>query len=99
MQNSLINSDVLPTRANSPFSGDADIEYGKRGIRVIGKPDGDDLFYLCELPNGWMKQATDHSMWSNLIDSNGRVVATIFYKAAFYDRAAFINFEDAGDVA
>ena len=43
------------------------------------------------MPNGWKKQATDHSMWSELIDDKGKVRATIFYKAAFYDQRAFLN--------
>ena len=30
-------------------------------------------------------------MWSNLVDKQERVRATIFYKAAFYDRNAFLN--------
>ena len=33
-------------------------------------------------------QATDHSMWSNILDQNGMVRGKMFYKAAFYDRSA-----------
>lgn len=51
----------------------------------------DDLFVNVTLPEGWRVEPTEHSMWSNLVDVNGRVVATIFYKAAFYDRQAFIG--------
>lgn len=50
---------------------------------------GDPLFCHAELPAGWHKEATDHSMWSNLVDDKGRIRAKIFYKAAFYDRDAF----------
>jgi len=46
-----------------------------------------------ELPIGWKKRSTGHSMWNDLVDDKGRVRATFFYKAAFYDRDAFINFE------
>lgn len=53
--------------------------------------DIDDLFVKVQLPNGWKKQATDHSMWSDLIDEQGRKRASIFYKAAFYDRSAHIS--------
>ena len=50
--------------------------------------DVDELFVSCELPSGWKKEATDHSMHSNLVDEQGRRRASIFYKAAFYDRRA-----------
>ncbi|MCP4967225.1 MAG: hypothetical protein GY926_18590 [bacterium] len=82
----LVNSDVLPTEAL----------YGARealeaaGVR-FGEPDPDDpLFAPVELPSGWRKERSDHSMWSHLIDGQGRRRAEIFYKAAFYDRRAHI---------
>lgn len=54
---------------------------------VFGK-DADDLFVHAQLPAGWKKQATDRSMWSDLLDDQGRKRGGIFYKAAFYDRRA-----------
>ena len=54
---------------------------------IFGK-DADDLFVNVQLPDGWKKQATSHSMHSDLLDDKGRVRAAIFYKAAFYDRRA-----------
>ena len=51
----------------------------------------DDLFVFVQLPIGWRKQATEHSMWSDLLDNKGRKRAAIFYKAAFYDRKAHIG--------
>lgn len=62
----------------------------KLGIKVLG--DADDLFYRVELPAGWSKVRTDHSMWSDLVDDKGRKRAGLFYKAAFYDRKAHIHF-------
>jgi hypothetical protein len=53
--------------------------------------DMDDLFVTAQLPDGWKKQATDHSMWSDLLDEKGRKRAAIFYKGAFYDRGAHIS--------
>ncbi len=56
----------------------------------FGEPT-DDLFRKAELPSGWKLVPTDHSMWSHLVDHNGRERAGIFYKAAFYDRHARIS--------
>lgn len=61
------------------------------GIKIVKQYD--DLFYSVELPEGWKVEATDHHMWNNLFDDKGRRRANFFYKAAFYDRDAFINFE------
>ena len=51
----------------------------------------DDVFIAVKLPAGWKKQATDHSMWSDLLDDKGRRRAGIFYKAAFYDRRGHMS--------
>lgn len=48
----------------------------------------DDLFVRVELPTGWRKIADNHSMHSWLVDDQGRKRASLFYKAAFYDRVA-----------
>lgn len=66
-------------------------QYAQMGIKIISEYD--DLFVTVELPTGWEIKATDHTMWNDLIDNNGRLRAKFFYKAAFYDRDAFINFE------
>lgn len=63
-------------------------KYKQLGIKVLGKTEGDDLFYDVTLPKGWNIIPTDHSMWSNLVNEKGKVMASIFYKAAFYDRGA-----------
>lgn len=51
----------------------------------------DDIFIEVEFPKGWSKKATDHSMWSDLLDEKGRKRGGIFYKAAFYDRSAHMD--------
>ena len=58
---------------------------------VVYGEDVDDLFVNVTLPPSWQVNPTDHSMWSELVDSDGVVRAQIFYKAAFYDRSAFIS--------
>jgi len=93
-QDDLVNSDQLPAKLNSyGTDNDPKEQYKKMGIKVIGQTEGDDLFLDVILPDGWRKEATDHSMWSKLVDHKGRTRASIFYKASFYDRDSFINFE------
>ena len=85
-QRELSDGSQLP----SDISGDK-AELEKDGV-VFGQPSVDDpLFLDVTLPDGWKIERTDHSMWSKLIDANGRERASIFYKAAFYDRRAFMN--------
>lgn len=66
-------------------------QYEKMGIIIVDEYD--DLFWNVKLPDGWEIKATEHSMWNDLFDNKGRKRANFFYKAAFYDRDAFINFE------
>jgi len=89
-QDELAKSCQLPAKINSGGS-ETKSEYEKLGIKVIGVSKGDNLFLDVELPEGWKVQPTTHSMWSNLLDDKGNEIASIFYKAAFYDMAAFIN--------
>jgi hypothetical protein len=95
-QKMLVVSDTLPTkgllfdqiRAGGPANIYADF------IQKLGFNIGDavdELFTVVHLPPGWKKQPTEHSMWSDLLDERGRIRASIFYKAAFYDRRAHIH--------
>ena len=54
---------------------------------------GDDVLQPALLPPGWRLEPTDHSMWSDLVDANGNKRGSMFYKAAFYNRSAFIRLE------
>lgn len=93
-QKDLSDSTQLPRIVNYPRGANPVELYSKMGITVLTTSKGDDLFMGVKLPAGWKVQPTDHSMWSDLIDNEGKKRASIFYKAAFYDRDAFINFED-----
>lgn len=66
-------------------------QYEKMGIKIIDEYD--DLFWNVQLPDGWEIKATSHPKWNDLLDDKGRKRASFFYKAAFYDRDAFINVE------
>jgi hypothetical protein len=50
--------------------------------------DVDELFVKAELPPGWKRAGTEHSMHSDIVDEKGRRRVGVFYKAAFYDRRA-----------
>lgn len=55
--------------------------------------EGDDILCNATLPKGWSIQATEHSMWNNIIDENGMIRGRMYYKAAFYDRHAHMYLE------
>lgn len=89
-QKQLVESSVLPASLGYGLSGDqwnwkiltdAGLEFGE-------PVKGDTIFRHVKFPEGWKLAATDHTLWSNLLDGEGMVRARIFYKAAFYDRNA-----------
>lgn len=90
-QQSLVGSDTLPTDIGRHSDYDAKAILEAAGVKFLGVVDGDDMFQYVELPEGWKKVPTDHSMWSKLVDDKGRERAGIFYKAAFYDRSAHMS--------
>lgn len=86
-QQDLLMSDYLPRQC---------LYCTKEQLEAMGirfGDDIDDLFVSVTLPSGWTKQATDQSMWSDLVDDKGRIRASIFYKAAFYDKNAHISLQ------
>jgi hypothetical protein len=95
-QQELVSSSQLPRAINDygKYKGKTieDI-YRKMGIKISDKQGSDNLFIDVQLPEGWKLNPTDHSMWNELLDNKGKKIASIFYKAAFYDRDSFINFE------
>lgn len=86
-QKELVNSDVLPRKLRYVTQE----QLQSLGFEFLGEVPDDELFQYVKLPEGWMKKSTNHSMWSILVDEKGRERASIFYKAAFYDRDAFLN--------
>lgn len=89
-QAALVRSQKLPVRFNWPRDMTWEQVCAAWGCEVTG-PVGDDIFQDAKLPAGWQIKSTGHSMWSSLVDDRGNERALIFYKAAFYDRDAFIN--------
>lgn len=86
-QESFVNSDTLP----SQMSAKARTILEAAGVKFGGTVPGDDLFVYVELPAGWRKNGSSHAMHSSLLDGHGRTRASIFYKAAFYDRRAGLD--------
>jgi len=86
-QQELAQSDVLPIDGIREVTAMIESNGGQIGER----PTGDEIFINVKLPPGWKIQPTEHSMWSHLVDGKGRKRASIFYKAAFYDRSAHIS--------
>ena len=73
------------------MQGDTQSVLEAAGVRFLGIVEGDPMFQYVELPEGWQKATTGHSMWSDLVDEKGRKRASIFYKAAFYARSAHLG--------
>ena len=74
-----------------PIKGLARNELESLGFIFGERTSPNSLFIPCKFPDGWTKRPTDHSMWSELVSPDGKVVATMFYKAAFYDTDAFMS--------
>ena len=69
------------------------MRYRRLGIDIVAEVD--ELFYEVVLPDGWQVESDYSSAyWSYIIDENDECVGNIFYKAVFYDREAFIHFND-----
>ncbi|MGW6461454.1 hypothetical protein ACWF94_36930 [Streptomyces sp. NPDC055078] len=82
-QAQLVASDRLPVVRDNQRA-----DFEKLGF-TFGDPDPQDpLFAPATLPEGWTREASDHPMWSYLVDQLGRRRVGVCYKAAFYDRQA-----------
>jgi hypothetical protein len=85
-QRELVHSDRLPAEA-----GPSDADFEAVGFTFGAVDPGDDLFRPATLPEGWKREGSDHAMWSYILDQHGRRRVEVFYKAAFYDRKAFMR--------
>lgn len=92
-QAELVRSSVLPAEM-----GDQRAAFEALGFKFGAPVDGDPLFIHAELPPGWSKAPSDHDMWSYILDAKGRRRASVFYKAAFYDRSARMSLARRYDI-
>ncbi len=90
-QRDFVASETLPCKPSDYHTTDEEMRHILETLGIEFLEPVDDLFWYVRLPAGWQKRATDHSMWSKLYDDKGRERASVFYKAAFYDRSAHIN--------
>jgi hypothetical protein len=90
-QRQLVTSSQLPTEIQRPGR---DAGFEALGFTFGERVDGDTLFRPATLPAGWVKRGSDHDMWSYIDDELGRERVAMFYKAAFYDRSAFMRLVD-----
>ncbi|MFJ4551047.1 hypothetical protein ACIP4X_17775 [Streptomyces sp. NPDC088817] len=86
-QAQLVNSDRLPTEMQGPDQA----AYEAVGFTFGASDPRDPLLRPVTLPDGWKREASDHDMWSYVVDQLGRRRVEVFYKAAFYDRRAFMR--------
>lgn len=90
-QSKFVSTEVLPT---DMMNGCTIEKLESLGFKFGKKTDDNEMFIECQFPKGWKKVATDHSMWSDLLNEKDEVVANIFYKAAFYDRSSHMWFNN-----
>lgn len=91
-QRELLASTTLPSEIL--HSTQADFEALGFVFREVVK--GDPLFREVTLPEGWVREGSDHAMWSYLCDERGLRRVAVFYKAAFYDRKAHMSLQNVG---
>jgi hypothetical protein len=91
-QRALVESTLLPIKFNRYFDQTERDRWdmlARLGFVVDQSEVVDGLFYRATLPPGWKKVAMAHSYGSMLVDEQGRKRATLFHKAAAYDREAY----------
>jgi len=82
-QKEMLRATTLPSSMGAPRE-----TYEELGFEFGEIVRDDPMFIEAKLPEGWEKRPTDHSMWSEIVDTRGIRRVAVFYKAAFYDRAA-----------
>jgi hypothetical protein len=87
----VLASTTLPTESYT-----ADSEFEALGFTFGAQVPGDPLFREATLPEGWTREGTEHAMHSVIKDERGIERASIFYKAAYYDRKASLSLTHVG---
>lgn len=80
---------VLPTEGLDAYRPGG--LYAALGIQILDVVENDPIFTNVKLPEGWSIKPTDHSLYNDIVDTQGQRRAGYFYKAAFYDRSAHMR--------
>lgn len=88
-QEELVQSESIPS-----MSMEMEEKLKELGFELGEIDASDPWFRHCKLPRGWKREGSGHSMWSYIVDERGFRRISIFYKAAFYDRDAFMSLDD-----
>lgn len=88
-QKEFVSSDQLP---KDFLNGDKSV-LENLGVKFVQESPNDPLFYDVILPDGWHKKAKEHAYYSELLNKDGRIVATIYYCGNIYKRDANIRLE------
>jgi hypothetical protein len=88
-QRQIVNSTKVPTDGTQ--SEEQRQKLAALGFKLGEIDSRDPMFREVELPEGWSREGSDHSMWSYIVDERGFRRIAIFYKAAFYDRSASLS--------
>lgn len=78
---------VLKLAANIKGNGREVLE----GLGFVFPTEERDILIEVQAPAGWQLVRTDHNMWNDLLDPDGNKRGAMFYKAAFYDRSAYLD--------
>ncbi len=62
-------------------------EWEQLGFTFTDIPD-DDILCRATLPKGWTLEETDHCLWTDIKDENGRIRGSMYYNSLPYDRSA-----------
>ena len=89
----LVESSLIPTDLRYDGQGGELTEERlvELGFKLEPTVQDDSLFREVDLPEGWTRAGTDHDLWSKILDETGTERMSIFYKAAYYDRDAFMS--------
>lgn len=83
---------MLARRVNTHNFAESDSRKGLEALGFQVLQEADDLFYQVVPPTGWTKETDGY--WTTVKDETGKDRISQFYKGAFYDRSAFLNFSN-----
>lgn len=90
-QKSFVKDNTLPTFISCCGNYNAKEILEAAGMKFLGTVPGNPIFQCVELPAGWQKVSTDHTMWFKLLDECGRERGNIFFRSSLFGRKALMT--------